>query len=96
MKKHFAMSVGEIIERAIARAGNSDEYFRQQVCFQWQEVVGSVANRYTERRYVEGTTLHVYITSAPLKNELRFRTGELVAALNRLAGKDVITDIMFH
>lgn len=90
------MSVGEIIDMAITRTGNSDEYFRQQICFLWQEVVGAVVNRYTVRRYVDGTTLHVYITSAPLKNELRFRTSELVAALNRLAGKDVITTVMFH
>ena len=90
------MSVGEIIDQAIARASKGDEYLRQQICFRWQEVVGHVVNRYTDRRYVEGTTLHVYITSAPLKNELRFRTADLVAALNRSVGKDVITDIMFH
>lgn len=96
MKKHYAMSVGEIIDRAIAGTGNRDEYYRQQICFQWQEVVGPLVNRYTMRRYVEGTTLHVYITSASLKNELRFRTADLVAALNRTVGKDVVTTIAFH
>lgn len=96
MKKHYAMSVGEIIDLAIAGTGNSNEYYRQQICYQWQEVVGPVINRYTMRRYVDGTTLHVYISSAPLKNELRFRAAELVTALNRQVGKDVIAAIAFH
>lgn len=96
MKKHYAMSVGEIIDSAIARTGNRDEYFRQQVCFMWQEVVGPTVNRYTMRRYIDGSTMHVYISSASLKNELRFRTAELVAALNRLVGKDIVENIMFH
>ncbi len=96
MKKHYAMSVGEIIDSAIARTGNRDEYFRQQVCYLWQEVVGPIVNRYTMRRYVEGTTMHVYIASASLKNELRFRTADLVAELNRMVGKDIIEKIMFH
>lgn len=90
------MSVGEIIDSAIARTGNRDEYFRQQVCYLWQEVVGPIVNRYTMRRYVEGTTMHVYIASASLKNELRFRTADLVAELNRMVGKDIIEKIMFH
>lgn len=96
MKKHYAMSVGEIIDSAIARTGNRDEYYRQQICYQWQEVVGAMINRYTLRRYVDGTTLHVYISSASLKNELRFRTGQLVEALNRVVGKDIIDKIMIH
>ncbi len=90
------MSVGEIIDQAIAGTGNRDEYYRQQICYQWQEVVGPIVNHYTMRRYVDGTVLHVYISSASLKNELRFRTDDLVAALNRTAGKDIITTIMFH
>lgn len=90
------MSVGEIIDRAIASTGNRDEYYRQQACFMWQEVVGPMVNRYTMRRYIDGTTMHVYISSASLKNELRFRTGDLVEALNRLVGKDIIDTILFH
>lgn len=96
MKKHYAMSVGEIIDKAIAATGNRDEYFRQQVCYMWQEVVGPMVNRYTMRRYIDGEVMHVYISSAPLKNELRFRVTELVDALNRMAGKDIINTIVFH
>ena len=96
MKKHYAMSVGEIIDTAIARTGNREEYYRQQMCYQWQEVVGPVVNRYTMRRYIDGATMHVYISSASLKNELRFRAAELVAALNRMVGRDIISAIVFH
>lgn len=96
MKKHSAQSVGEIINRAIAATGNRDEYYRQQVCFLWAEVVGPEFNRHTIRRYIDGDVLHVYMTSAVMKNELSFCRGALVEKLNTLAGKDVVRDIMIH
>ena len=53
-------------------------------------------NRYTTRRYVSGGVLHVYLTSAPLKNELSFNRDRLISAINRVVGAEVITDVHFH
>ncbi|MDE7155934.1 MAG: DUF721 domain-containing protein [Muribaculaceae bacterium] len=40
--------------------------------------------------------LHVFITSAPLKNELSFHRETIRQKLNSLVGKDVINDIQLH
>lgn len=40
--------------------------------------------------------MHVYITSAVLKNELSFNRRPLVEAINRAVGRNIITDIRFH
>ena len=58
--------------------------------------MGPAINRYTARRYIEGTTLHVFITSASLKNEISYLRPQLVSRLNEAVGKDIITDIMIH
>ena len=40
--------------------------------------------------------MHVYITSAVLKNELSFCRASLVEKINKAVGSDVLTEIVFH
>lgn len=96
MKRTEAKSIGQIIAESMEAAGATDTYNRQRVCYVWPEVVGPVVNRYTTRRYVEGSTMHVYISSAALKNELVYLVGRLTESLNRAVGQNVIDKIVIH
>ncbi|MCC8114047.1 MAG: DUF721 domain-containing protein [Bacteroidales bacterium] len=96
MKKHEAMTVGQIIEQAIAQTGNRDEYERQQACYLWPEIVGPTINRYTTRRWVERDVMHVCLSSAVLKNELMFHRARIIDMLNRALGTKVISEIVIH
>ncbi|MCM1452119.1 MAG: DUF721 domain-containing protein [Clostridium sp.] len=96
MKKREALTVGQIIEQAIAETGNSQEYDRQMASFLWADVVGPAVNRLTTRRWVDRDVLHVCITSASLKNELKFLVPRLVENLNRAVGRPVLSNIIIH
>lgn len=96
MKRRDEMSVGEIMDMMISEAGLTDEYNRQRLCFLWAEVVGPFVNRHTMRRFVTDTTLHVYLNSAALKEELSYMLPQLVERLNQAVGAPVITDIAIH
>lgn len=96
MKSSDAISVGDILKAEIKAEGQSDNFARHQICYLWSEVVGPVINKATVRRYVEGDVLHVYLTSASLKNELAFTTDRLIDALNNAVGSNVISKIVFH
>lgn len=96
MKRSEAKSLGQIITETFEAAGATDNYNRQRVCFVWADVVGPVVNRYTTRRYVDGRTMHVYISSAALKNELVYLTDRLVGNLNRAVGQNVIDKLIIH
>lgn len=96
MKKTEAVSLGDILKLYIEMDGNGDEFDRRKIEFVWSEVVGPVINRATTRRHVEGDTLHVYISSAPLKSELAFMAEPLVKALNNAVGKEVINKVVIH
>lgn len=78
------------------RAGLTDTLNEQRASAAWIDVVGPAINRYTYRRYVEKGVMHVYITSAPLKNELSFNREKLISAINRQVGVDVVKEIQFH
>jgi predicted nucleic acid-binding Zn ribbon protein len=96
MKRSEPKSVNEIIEEYLNHEGLADTVDEQRAAYLWQEVVGSVINRYTMSRYVEKGVLHVYLSSAPLKQELSFCRQRLVDDLNARVGRPVLTDIMIH
>lgn len=96
MKRTEPRQLGDILREAIETAGITDDVARHQACYVWAEIVGPGVNRYTFRRYVTGSVMHVYITSAVLKNELSFFKSGLVEKINKAVGSDVLTDIVFH
>lgn len=96
MKRTYPKHIASIIDEAMDRAGLTDGLNGQRAAAAWIDVVGPAINRYTLRRYVDRGVLHVYLTSAPLKNELSFSREALVAAINKAVGGEVITDIAIH
>ncbi len=96
MKRTEAKSVGEIIQDVIESDGNKEQFDRRKICYAWADVVGPTINRVTTRKYVEGRTLHVYISSAAIKSELAFMTEPLIKQLNDAVGSFVISKIAIH
>ena len=96
MKRTEPLRLDEIIRRMIDATGMRPEFSRRSVESMWPDVVGPHIASYTGRIYVEGRLLHVYIVSAPLKEELGYARENLVERLNQAVGADVIDDIYFH
>lgn len=96
MKRTEAKCIKDIIDAAINESGLESTFDEQKLCYLWPEVVGQSINRYTTRRYVENGVLHVYLSSAALKNELQFHRGRLMESLNKMVGSNVITNIVIH
>ena len=96
MKRIEPKKISEVIAEMVASTGQQENFDRQRVCYLWPEVVGAAINSFTVRRYIDGTVMHVYITSASLKNELGYARESLVRRLNEAAGRQVITDVVIH
>ena len=96
MKKRYAQSVAQIIDKAFEEADLTRAVAEQRLCYLWPEIVGPGINRYTTRRYVSDGTLHVYISSGVLKTELEFMKTHLIEALNKAVGTDVIHSVVIH
>ena len=96
MKRSEAQSIKEIIDIALNESGMASTFDEQKLCYLWPEVVGQSINRYTTRRYIDKGVLHVYLSSAALKNELQFHRSRLVEELNKTAGRNVISNIIIH
>lgn len=96
MKRTYPMTVRQIIDTVVSDTDSADIFLEQRACYLWPELVGPGVNRYTTRRYVEHGFMHVYMSSAPLKNELMFHREALIERMNRIIGKNVIVDILIH
>ena len=96
MKRTYPRHIAAIIDEAMERAGLTDSLNEQRASAAWADVVGASINRYTTRRYVDHGVLHVYLTSASLKNELGFVRDRLMDAINRWVGADIVKEIVFH
>lgn len=97
MKRTEAQSIGHIIDKVMMEGDNSRNVKLQRASYMWIEVVGPGINRYTTRRYVtDDGALHVYLSSAPLKNELQFHRSRIIESINSMLGESLITDLIIH
>lgn len=96
MKRSEPRTVNDIIEEYLKAEGLTETVDEQRASYLWPEVVGHVINRYTTRRYVERGVLHVYLSSAALKQELSFCRERLVSDINARIGREVVTELVIH
>lgn len=96
MKRSEPTLLADIIRESLRHDGIETRFEEQRAAYLWPEIVGPGVNRYTSRRYVEAGVLHVYITSASLKQELSYLRPRLIEAINAAVGSRVITDILLH
>lgn len=96
MKRTEPISIKQLIDKVMLEGDSRDTMLQQRASFLWTEVVGPAVNRYTFRRYVENGVLHVYITSASLKNDLSFLRHNIIKEINGRLGAEVLHDVVIH
>ncbi|MDE5727760.1 MAG: DUF721 domain-containing protein [Duncaniella sp.] len=96
MKRTYPKHIASIIDEAISRAGLTEGLNDRRAAAVWIDVVGPGINRYTTRRYVDRGVMHVYLSSAPLKSELSLHRQELVRAINKALGEEVVRELFIH
>lgn len=96
MKRKEPMLLGSVIEHMIDATGLRPEYTRRTAEGMWAKVVGRNIAGYTTRLFVRDRTMHVYLCSAALKEELGYARENLVEKINEAVGESAIDNIVFH
>lgn len=71
----------------------TDKYHVTLVQEKWKEIMGPTVARYTNDLYVKDGVLHIYVSSAPLKNELFIMKSKIIERVNEEIGAEVIHDV---
>ena len=96
MKRTEPISIKQLIDKVMLESDTREAMMQQRASSLWTEVVGAGVNRFTFRRYVDKGVLHVYITSASLKNDLGFLRQNILKEINSRLGAEVLSDIVIH
>lgn len=96
MKRTEPISIKQLIDKVMLESDTREAMMQQRASYLWTEVVGAGVNRFTFRRYVDKGVLHVYITSASLKNDLGFMRQNILKEINSRLGAEVLSDIVIH
>jgi len=62
----------------------------------WKLEMGEMINSYTSKMYFSGYTLTVYLTSAPLRNELSMNKQKVMDNLNAACQERLIQEVIFR
>ena len=93
MKRSKPRPVGQIIAEMFARTGLKPELDRHKAEALWPVIAGRNIAAFTTAVRVRETTMHVYVASAPLKEELGYMKDVLLLRLNSHIEGEKITNI---
>ncbi len=96
MKRKYPQSLGSILKELIEATGLKPELERKSIESVWPEIVGPHIAAYCKDVKVKGSTLHVTVTSASLKEDLSYMRDLLVPKLNEYAHQEIIDSIILH
>lgn len=89
-------TIKDLIDAALRRYNFDDSVTRGQVEQAYREVVGQFLVQLTRSvRYDVATkTLKVVLSSPALKNELTYKTCDLIAAINQKLGREEVAKLL--
>ena len=73
-----------------------DKYDQIGIINSWETIVGKQIAQKTTKLYINKDVLTIYISSAPLKNELKYYKDVLIEKVNTFAGSELIKDINIY
>jgi hypothetical protein len=90
-----SVPISEGIDKLLNTYNLENKYLQTLITTKWEHFMGpSVATR-TEKIYFKGKTMHVVLTSAPLKHQLNLSKSKIIALINDEMNQSLIDDVVF-
>jgi predicted nucleic acid-binding Zn ribbon protein len=97
MKRTNAEPVGEILHDFYKENPQlKQKILEVRIRRAWDEVLGPMIMRSTQKIFIKNRVLHVSLTSSVLRNELFLNRKRLLKNLNDYVGEEVIEDIVIR
>jgi hypothetical protein len=86
--EHREHSVGELLKRLFTDEKTKPIFFQTKIELAWRKEMGSTIDRYTQDIFLRNRILYIKITSASLKQELRFSRDKMLEFVNRAINEE--------
>ena len=60
----------------------------------WEQIMGKTIARYTEKIQIQGHTLYINTSVAPLRQELLYQKDNIIQRVNEALGEKVIKEVV--
>jgi len=96
MRRKNTESLSDVVRQILKEQNLDGKLSEKHLIEAWPLVLGQNISQYTTDLSIKNQTLHVSISSAVLRHDLFLSRAEIVRALNRHVGKEVIKGIVFR
>jgi predicted nucleic acid-binding Zn ribbon protein len=96
MRRNKTISIKEALEDLIREYHLQPKLREASIIKIWDGITGKAITARTKRIYIKDGVLHIYLTSAVVKNELMMLRESLRSQINSKAGEEVVREIMIH
>lgn len=94
-RKAATVTLKEAIDQLLNAYQLRGKFNETYLVAHWEKIMGkAIANR-TSKVYVADRKLYLYITSAPLRNELMMAKSKIIELINKEVGESVVDDVVF-
>ena len=62
----------------------------------WEQIMGKTISKYTDKIQIQGKTLYITTSMAPLKQELLFQKENIIKRVNEILGEHVVKDVVIQ
>jgi hypothetical protein len=62
----------------------------------WEQIMGKTIAKYTDKIQIQGKTLYITTSMAPLKQELIFQKENIIKRVNEILGEFVVKDVVIQ
>lgn len=96
MRRKNTEALGDVISRFLKEQHLQEKLDDKHIIEAWPVVLGKNISQYTSDLLIKNRVLYVTLTSAVLRHDLFLSRAEIMKALNKQVGADVITEIVFR
>ena len=94
MRKSNTQTIANVIKDYLKEAQIEGKLKEVQVVNSWEELVGKVIARRTNRIYIKNGKLYLHMNSSIVKNELLMHREGIIERINTNAGEEIIKEIV--
>lgn len=94
MRRSNEQSIKEVISEMFEQKRFKGKLAEVDVIGHWEDLVGPLISRQTEKIYFAQGKLFLHISSPPLRQELSYSRTKLVQIVNDYVKQELITDVV--
>lgn len=96
MRNRNEASIKDIIDGFISDQKLTPKLLESKIITDWKLIVGDMIFNHTDKMYVKEGVLYLYISAAPLKQELNFQKTKISELVNAHLGQQFIEQVVIR